>query len=248
MSELPTESVLVNVEGRDVIVRVPKREGISLYKVVSDPKVVATILSKDGLGKEFAQGLAEFEARIKEDEHTSFSTSTVYEVNGALAAMVYGYAPPWRFIGLLYFRSEQEYSDALGETMLQISEEFFRHLHWELMDWPERQAVMENTLVEYMTPEELLAYGEAEQQIDALKRAREELHGEVLSRKLSDWEDKLSAEDRKLLAKISPENREFVALAYPDEIQCCQELVELEIAFGKRLSQIYDVVRMRLPY
>jgi hypothetical protein len=227
-------------------VTVPKHPGISLHKVESDPKVVARILKGGGHGREFTKRLAERETRIKADEHGGFIGSDLYDINGMLAAAVYGYLPPRRFVCLLYFATKQQFSEELGKTMSRICGEFSLELEWQLMDRSERMTSIENRVVKYMTSEELLAYSEAQQEAETMKQAREQLRDSVLQRKLSDWEDKLSEEEEELSAELSPEVRQFAALAYPEEKRRYEKLLDQEVAANERANQILDTVVRRM--
>jgi hypothetical protein len=97
---------------------------------------------------------------------------------------------------------------------------------WDSFNNEQKFIVADNTIIEFLTPEELEALSEAEQAAENAKATQSALWEKVKGRNVSDWREREGSETAEILSQLDPETREFARFADADE------LIEFAEAYG----------------
>jgi hypothetical protein len=97
---------------------------------------------------------------------------------------------------------------------------------WDSLSDGQNFIKADNTMIEFLIPEELEAFSQAEQAAEDAKAIQTRLWEKVKSRDVSGWREKEDSETAEILSQLDPETREFARLADSEE------LFEFAEAFG----------------
>jgi hypothetical protein len=97
---------------------------------------------------------------------------------------------------------------------------------WDSLNDEQKFIVADNTIIEFLTPEELEALSKAEQAAEDAKATQSALWEKVKGRNVSDWREREGSETAEILSRLDPVTREFARFADADE------LIEFAEAYG----------------
>jgi len=115
------------------------------------------------------------------------------------------------------------------------------------MNEPDLLTRCDNAMINWLTPEELEQFAEVDRIEKKAEATIAALFEKVKGRDVTGWRDKESAEELAILEKLTPEEREFHRLCYPEE---WKEFAQLMRALGQALiskSNFYRIAGERMP-
>jgi hypothetical protein len=103
-----------------------------------------------------------------------------------------------------------------------------------------------NAMVNYLTPEELEQYSEAEQSIADAEKAKAELIANAKARNVSGWQDEVSAEEEELLNKLPSDLREAARILEPEELGQYSALLRQEGEANLTIVEFMEIAEKRI--